>query len=180
MMGPVAPAPDKERGLLRRTLDLLYFMAPAYVGNMSAPLVRYWRGWNRPISARWLGSHKTIVGFGAGVLGALATTLVQHATAGQTDIVDYHRWVDLGLRFGVGAMAGDCVKSFFKRRRRIPPGEPWLPFDQLDFAAGALILVAPRATLGPGDVAIVLGATFAGHVAVNHAAYYLGIRDVRW
>ena len=56
----------------------MYFMAPAYVGNASAPLVRYWKGWNRPISLRWLGSHKTVMGFAAGLAGALVTTLVQH------------------------------------------------------------------------------------------------------
>ena len=163
-----------------RALQLLYFMAPAYVANMSAPLVKYSRGWNRPISPRWLGSHKTVLGFAAGLLGALATTLVQHLIGGKTGIVDYGRWVELGLRFGLGAMAGDCVKSFFKRRRRIPPGQPWIPFDQLDFVLGALVLVGPRATLGLGDVAIVLGLSFAGHILANHTAYWLGIREVKW
>ena len=42
----------------------------------------------------------------------------------------------LGLRFGIGAMAGDSIKSFFKRRTNIPPDEPWIPFDEVDFALG--------------------------------------------
>jgi hypothetical protein len=101
----------EERGLLRRALEILYFMAPAYVANMSPPLVKYWRVWNRPISPRWLGSHKTVVGFAAGLLGAMTTTLVQHVMGHTAGIVDYEHWLELGLRFGVGAMAGDSVKS---------------------------------------------------------------------
>jgi CDP-2,3-bis-(O-geranylgeranyl)-sn-glycerol synthase len=155
-------------------------MAPAYVANMAAPLARYWKGWNRPISVRWLGSHKTVIGFAAGLLGALATSFVQHAAGCDTRIVDGDHWAGLGLRFGVGAMAGDSVKSFVKRRLGIPAGQPWLPFDQVDFALGALVLVAPRSTLGLGDVALVLVLSFGGHIAVNHVAYWLGIRDVRW
>jgi CDP-2,3-bis-(O-geranylgeranyl)-sn-glycerol synthase len=155
-------------------------MAPAYVATMAAPLTRYWRGWNRPINARWLGSHKTVIGFAAGLLGALSTSFVQHAIGCDTGIVDVDNWAELGLRFGLGAMAGDSAKSFFKRRLGIPPGEPWLPFDQVDFVLGALILVAPRSTLGLGDVTLVLCLSFGGHIAVNHAAYWLGLRDVRW
>jgi CDP-2,3-bis-(O-geranylgeranyl)-sn-glycerol synthase len=155
-------------------------MAPAYVANMAAPLTRYWRGWNRPISARWLGSHKTVIGFAAGLLGALTTSLVQDAIGYDTRIVDGNDWVNLGLRFGLGAMAGDSAKSFFKRCRGIPPGQPWLPFDQVDFVLGALILVAPRSTIGLGDIALVLVLSFGGHIAVNHTAYWLGIRDVKW
>jgi CDP-2,3-bis-(O-geranylgeranyl)-sn-glycerol synthase len=155
-------------------------MAPAYVANMSPPLVKYWRVWNRPISARWLGSHKTVVGFAAGLLGAVATTLVQHVIGHTAGIVDYEHWLELGLRLGVGAMAGDSVKSFVKRRLRIPPGAPWIPFDQLDFVLGALVLVAPRATLSLWDLVIAVALSFGGHILINHTAYSLGIRDVKW
>jgi CDP-2,3-bis-(O-geranylgeranyl)-sn-glycerol synthase len=158
----------------------MYFMAPAYVANMSAPLVKYWRGWNRPISARWLGSNKTVVGFAMGGVGALATAFGQSLVGYETGITDHQAWLDLGARFGLEAMAGDSVKSFFKRRLGISPGSPWIPFDQLDFGVGALILVAPRAALSLGDIAIVLALTAIGHIAVNHLAYWLGIRDVKW
>jgi CDP-2,3-bis-(O-geranylgeranyl)-sn-glycerol synthase len=167
--------------LLRRALSLLYFMAPAYAANMAPPLVKYWRGWNRPISRRWLGSHKTVIGFAAGVVSAVAAAFLQHSIAGVTSPASAGgSWVELGLRFGLGAMIGDAVKSFFKRRLQIPPGRPWIPFDQLDFVAGALIFVAPRSILTPGDVAIVLALSFAGHIGVNHAACWLGIRDTKW
>src|SRR6185295_5249676 len=77
---------------LSRVGRLVYFMAPAYVANMTPPLVRYWRGWNRPISERWLGSHKTVVGFGAGVLAAVVVTLVQSRIAWPGGLVAYDHW----------------------------------------------------------------------------------------
>src|SRR5437762_12402056 len=128
-------APDGRGGrlMLFRVLQLVYFMAPAYLANMAPPFVRYWKGWNRPISRRWLGSHKTVVGFGAGILGAALVTWFQARLDWDRAIVDYDRWLDLGVRMGAGAMLGDSVKSFFKRRRRVPPGGTWIPFDKLDF-----------------------------------------------
>ena len=124
---------------LAHIAHLMYFMAPAYVANMTPPLVRYWRGWNRPISERWLGSHKTVVGFGAGVLAAVVVTLVQSRIAWPGGPVADDHWIALGLRFGAGAMGGDAAKSFVKRRLGIAPGKSWIPWDQLDFVLGALI-----------------------------------------
>jgi hypothetical protein len=47
-----------------------------------------------------------------------------------------------GLLMGLGAGIGDAVKSFFKRRIDIEPGESWPVFDQLDFFLGAYVLVS--------------------------------------
>jgi CDP-2,3-bis-(O-geranylgeranyl)-sn-glycerol synthase len=172
-MTPIAAA-------LVRVARLLYFMAPAYAANMAPPFVRYWRGWNPPISRRWLGTHKTVVGFGLGVLAAVATTFVQSLLAWEGGLVTYEHWLTLGLRFGLGAMAGDAAKSFAKRRVGITPGRPWIPWDQTDFVLGALVLVWGQAPLGWADVAAILVLSVAGHVLVNHLGYWLGIRDVRW
>lgn len=46
------------------------------------------------------------MGFGAGVLGAIVTTLAQHAIGRQAGIVDYDGWIELGLRFGLGRWWG--------------------------------------------------------------------------
>jgi CDP-2,3-bis-(O-geranylgeranyl)-sn-glycerol synthase len=165
---------------LSHLLDLLYFMAPAYAANMAPPLVRYWPGWNRPISERWLGSHKTVVGFGAGVLAAVVVTLAQSRITWPGGLVAYDHWIALGLRFGAGAMWGDAAKSFVKRRLGIAPGKPWIPLDQVDFVLGALILVGGQAALSWADVAIILLLSAAGHVLVSHAAYWIGVRDVKW
>jgi CDP-2,3-bis-(O-geranylgeranyl)-sn-glycerol synthase len=163
-----------------RLLGLAYFMLPAYAANMAPPFVKYWRGWNAPIAPRLLGGHKTVIGFAAGVLTAVLVVFVQSRTASMGGVVDYSHWLSVGLRFGIGAMAGDSVKSFIKRRLGISPGAPWIPFDQLDFAIGALLLLGNTARLGAMDYALILAVTAPGHIAVNHVAYVLGVRDTRW
>ena len=167
-------------GLLYRLLQISYLMLPAYVANMAPPFVRYWRGWNRPIAPRQLGDHKTVVGFAAGVCGGVGAAFVQSRIAWTGGLVSEDEWLAVGVRLGIGAMAGDSAKSFAKRRLGIPPGAPWVPFDQLDFVAGALILLAGRVPLAIIDYALILALSAGGHIAVNHVAYGLGIRDTRW
>ena len=152
-------------------------MAPAYLGNMAAPFVKYWKGWNRPISERWLGAHQTVAGFLLGVIVALGTAFLQSAIDWKGSLVDYANWPALGLALGIGAPGGDALKSLVKRARGIAPGKPWVPFDQLDFAVGALALVWPWATLGWSDVLLILAFTFVADIVVNQASYRLGIRD---
>lgn len=161
-------------------LQLLYFMAPAYLANMASPLASRWTGWNRPIHARLLGSHKTVVGSASCVVVGVLVTALQAWIDAPIDLVDYSRWPWLGLGFGVGATAGDVLKSLVKRRLRIAPGAPWIPFDQIDFALGALVLVGPAAGLSGIDVLLILIATFAGDLAVNRLAFRLGIKDTPW
>jgi CDP-2,3-bis-(O-geranylgeranyl)-sn-glycerol synthase len=165
---------------LLRVIQLLYFMAPAYVANMAPPFVRYWKGWNRPISRRWLGEHKTVIGVGIGVLAAIMVTFIQARVAWVGALVAYDHWAALGLRFGVGAMVGDGAKSFVKRRLGIAPGESWIPWDQVDFVLGALALVWGQAMLSWPDLTTILLLSVAGHIVVNHVGYWIGIRDRPW
>jgi CDP-2,3-bis-(O-geranylgeranyl)-sn-glycerol synthase len=164
-----------------RIIQLMYFMAPAYVANMVPPFLKYWKGWNPPINRRWLGSHKTVLGFAAGVLAAVLTAALQSSLAWSADaIAARETWLGLGLRLGIGAMAGDAVKSFFKRRAGVPAGARWVPFDQVDFVVGALVLVWPVADLSWLDAAALLLVSALGHILVNHIGYWLGVRPSRW
>jgi CDP-diglyceride synthetase len=99
-----------------------------------------------------MSSHKTVVGFGAGVLAAVVITLAKSRIAWPGGLVAHDHGVALGLRFGTGAMAGDAAKSFVKRRLGIPPGTPWIPWDQVDFRLGALILLSGQAALSWPDL----------------------------
>lgn len=169
MVDPVARLPE-----------LLYFMAPAYLANMAPPFARYWTGWNRPIHAPALGTHKTVVGFALGVFAALLMAAMQSRFDVPGARLDYSAWPWLGLGFGIGAMTGDCIKSYFKRRRGRPPGTRWIPYDQLDFVIGALVVVGPFAALDAADIAVIVVASFLGDIAVNRVAYRLGIKASAW
>lgn len=159
---------------------LLYFMAPAYLANMAPPFARYWKGWNAPIHAASLGTHKTVVGFALGVVVALVATALQARVALPGQHLDAAHWPWWGLGFGFGAMGGDCAKSWLKRKRGIAPGNRWIPFDQLDFVIGALALVGPFAGLDALDVALILLVSFLGDVVVNRIAYSAGIKTSPW
>lgn len=163
-----------------RLLQLAYLMLPAYAANMAPPFVRFWKGWNRPIHAGLLGPHKTVVGFAVGMISAITVTGIQNLIASPLALVNYAHWPWLGLGFGAGAMAGDAIKSLLKRRRGIAPGAAWIPFDQLDFVIGSLLIVAPFAGLGIGDVMLVLGLSLVADIAVNRVAYRLHIKTSPW
>lgn len=163
-----------------RIVQLAYLMLPAYLANMAPPFTRYWPGWNRPISRKWLGDHKTVVGFGAGLTVAMAATFVQSKLNWHGGLLPYAEWPLLGLAFGVGAMGGDSLKSFVKRLKGIPPGRPWIPMDQLDFVVGSLLLVMPIARVEWPDIVIIIFVSFAGDIVVNHLSFALGIRESEW
>lgn len=165
---------------LLRVLGLVYFMLPAYLGNMAPPLLRFWHGWNRPLHERLLGTHKTVLGVGVGVAAAVATTAVQARLPWPWPRVDYACWPWLGLGFGIGALGGDALKSLFKRRLGRAPGRPWVPFDQLDFVLGALLLVGWSARLGLVDVLIIVVFSFVADLLVNRIAYRLGVKSTPW
>ena len=76
-------------------------------------------------------------------------------------------------------MAGDSIKSFFKRRAGIAPGESWMPADQLDFVVGALVLMLPLIRLGWMEIAVILVISFVGDIVVNYLSFFLGIRTTK-
>ena len=163
-----------------RLLQLAYFMLPAYCANMAPPFIRYWRGWNRPVHERLLGSHKTVLGVLAGVATGVLVAGMQSRIHAPWSLVDYRHWLLLGLGQGGGAMLGDALKSLVKRMLHIRAGTRWIPFDQLDFVVGALALTGACAGLGAMDVVAIAAMSFAGDIAVNRLSYRLGIKDSPW
>lgn len=161
-------------------LELVYVMLPAYVANMAAPLAKFWPGWNRPISRQWLGDHKTTVGFLLGVAAGVLTSSLQSHISWSPGSFEPSSRIAVGCVQGIGAMSGDAVKSFFKRRVGIAPGRPWVPADQLDFILGAMLLGWPWLQMRPLEVALILAFTVVAHIVVNHIAFRMGVRDAKW
>ena len=94
------------------------------------------------------------------------------------DYSDFSLW--LGFCLGLGAILGDLVKSYYKRKDKIPPGERWIPFDQLDFVVGGIIgsffIYVPTAEV----VLILVVVSFFLHIAATRVGYWLGIRKEKW
>lgn len=166
-------------------LELAYLMAPAYLANMAPPFARYWRGPNPPLDEPLLGANKTLGGFLLGIAMALLTAAAQAASPfaagpGMALPVPTREWPAVGLALGIGAMVGDCVKSAAKRARGLPPGTRWLPFDQLDFVVGGLIMLWPIHRPGATDLALLLLFSFVADLGVNRVAFALGIKRTPW
>ncbi len=180
--------------MIELVLASLYFILPAYFANMCATIFAKikvpFTGKNfplgQPINEKLFGSHKTWRGFYAGYLGALVILVgqfyLQKNGIVSPTLLDYQN-INLFLYaflFGVGAIAGDTIKSFFKRRIGIRPGQPWPPFDQLDFVIGALVFMAPFYWLPWQNLLVIFLITPILHLLVNVFAYFLGLKKVWW
>jgi len=173
-------------------LKCFYLMLPAYFANMAPVMVkridlfRVPIDFNRKISNKpVLGSHKTFRGLIFGVIFAIVVAYIQfllysNGLFRNVSFIDYKNWLLFGFLMGLGALTGDSVKSFFKRRVGIAPGEKFIPFDQIDFVIGALLFIAPIFDLTFKIAAASLILSFALDIAVNHIAFYLKIRNERW
>lgn len=162
----------------------IYFFLPAYMANMAPvfaqkiPLLdipldqgKMWKG------KRIFGEHKTVRGFLAGILLGIITAYWQSFyPLFSMEIITYQHWLLLGISQGFGAMLGDAIKSFLKRRRNISPGQSWIPYDQLDFIVGAIVLTAFFFPIRLQIIAVALAVTPFLHAGANSIGHSLGLR----
>ncbi len=160
----------------------LWFFLPISVANQMPGFVSALKLWNPPINTHLLGANKTWAAYPAGILGALAVSETQRHW-GHLVLIEpmvsyehpYYSLIVAGL--GLGAILGDHLESFVKRRLGLPSGTAFVPFDQTDYIVGAL--VAYQIMLGrlPNRVDIALFAiALVVHIPGNAVAYYLNLR----
>lgn len=174
---------------LETLLRVVMLYLPAMVSN-AVPLVcrRYVFRNPHPIdfgknfydNRRLLGDNKSIEGF---VSGVLAGTLIGLAY-GYYARSRLHEWVAYGFLSGIGAMSGDLLNSFIKRRLGIRPGQSFIPFDQISFIVGASIFiklsgvdVAVNQKLSVADFFLGLLLAAVLHPLTNYIAYLVGIKE---
>lgn len=177
----------------------IWLMLPAYIPNNAAALF----GGGTPIDfgrkfsdgKRILGDGKTYRGFILGSLCGLAVGLVEIITAPYiaphlAAFVD----PDLFMRFSliavitlpVGALSGDIIKSFFKRRIGFDRGAMLPIADQLDFVAGAWALTLLLdwswffANFTLTVIVTVIIITPILHLATNIIGFKMGKKNVPW
>src|SRR4051794_37558808 len=122
--------------MLKEIFFALWFFAPAGAANVMPILVApipWLKRFNAPMDfglafrgKRVLGSHKTWRGLISGVLAALLALWLQQLMVAHIGwLHEWTRQVDyaslptliLGPLFGLGALGGDAIESFFKRQR---------------------------------------------------------------
>jgi CDP-2,3-bis-(O-geranylgeranyl)-sn-glycerol synthase len=168
--------------------DVLYLFLPAFVANGMPVVARKLPGiarWTTPINIKLFGANKTYRGFAVGVASAVICALIQfslrnvwffkelnelHTSLGQSALV--------GLLLGFGALFGDLVKSFVKRRIGIAPGHAWPILDGIDYVLGAIVFIWPFYHATPLDVFVLLIAAPLLSLLANSSSYLLGWKDV--
>ncbi|MFA6919020.1 MAG: CDP-archaeol synthase [Patescibacteria group bacterium] len=177
-------------------LKAFYFALPAYFGNM-APVflakLKWFEFLNVPVDfdkriggQAIFGNHKTWRGLISAPIAGIFICFIQLLIYkipffNSISLFNYsEHWLWFGFLAGLGAIIGDLIKSFFKRRLRINPGMPWPILDQLDLTIGFLAftfwIVRP-------DLFIVWTLLFLGIIlgyGSNLIAYELGLKKVWW
>lgn len=116
---------------------------------------------------RIFGNGKTWNGL---ILGIFVGTLVGYL---QQNLI-------LGLALSSGALFGDLVKSFFKRRLGIERGKLWFPFDQIDFILGAFLFASFIIRINFIYLVILLIITPLLHLATNFIGFKLKLKKEPW
>lgn len=125
----------------------LWFFLPAFLANMAPVVAAYFRwlpGLARPLDGgrvvngqRLLGDGKTIRGLVVGILSGSIGGIIQYWWYPPTGFMVS---LFMGAWIGFGALLGDALKSFVKRRRGIPSGTTWKPWDQIDIVIGVWLV----------------------------------------
>jgi len=179
-------------------LESLYFILPAYIANMAPVVMMKFRMFDfmaLPIDGgviykgkRLIGANKSYRGLFGGALFGMGAAMLQKyflADLGFMTLAPLEEWsygivATFGALFGLGALVGDAVESFFKRRVGVECGRPWPPFDQLDFVVGGLIFASPFYLPSWQHILAMILITPLLHLAVNVLAYFLGLKKVWW
>jgi CDP-2,3-bis-(O-geranylgeranyl)-sn-glycerol synthase len=174
-----------------------WFVFPAYAANAAPVLL----GGGMPMDfgrnfvdqRRLLGDGKTIRGFVGGMIGGLLVGVFEAFIAnyviyeaGKLTVlspvaIDTLQCTPLrAFLLSLGALVGDTLGSFAKRRIGLERGSPVPLLDQLTFLVGALTLVSLVFPFQLEYALVLLIATPLIHLAANAISYFLGLKRVPW
>jgi CDP-2,3-bis-(O-geranylgeranyl)-sn-glycerol synthase len=172
-------------------LSAVWIMLPAYLPNPVAAV----SGGGTPVDfrrnftdgRRVFGDGKTWRGLVIGILAGVAIGIIQMWAAGAYGLGFLpHLTFPAVCLLATGALLGDIVKSFFKRRFNRERGAKWPVADQYDLVAGAflLLLVFDSGWLF-GEVTLpafffILILTPILHRAVNIIGFAIKVKEVPW
>lgn len=172
--------------------QIILLILPAALANM-APVIFSWVPFfNVPVDFNYkiggkpiLGNHKTWRGLFSGIFLATVGIYLEKILFNyypEWAILNYgeHSLFVWGVLFGVGALGGDMLKSFFKRRVGVEPGKSWVPFDQIDWIFGSLVLVSFVQMLSWEIWVLAIIIFGLLHPIFNLLSYYLGIKNSKF
>lgn len=175
---------------------ILWLYLPTGIANMGpviADNIFFLKKYTQPLDfnktfrgKRIFGSHKTIRGIIAGTFFGFVVAGLQMLVSNYFSVFEQYNYgvnynspkiLLMGACLGFGAMAGDAIKSFFKRQANVEPGKSWVPFDQLDFVLGGLVASLPFFTLPLSYYIFGLLLTLFLHPTLNIVAWLLRLQE---
>jgi CDP-2,3-bis-(O-geranylgeranyl)-sn-glycerol synthase len=177
-----------------------WYILPAYVANGFAVFSKLFRT-RHPIDRGHVlrddhplfGAGKTWEGFAIGFVAGAFVGILQYATAPVLLVlIEQYLFLPDELRpvvlmtipqvllVAFGALLGDILGAFIKRRLNIPRGRPAPVLDQLAFLSIAMVLGMMANPLPLILVGFLLLVTPAIHLLANAIAYLLRLKDVPW
>ncbi len=163
----------------------LFYISPAYAAN-SAPLflgsiLKNKKpldfGFTLKDGRRIFGDGKTIEGTTFGFFVGLTYFLAFFYIDKRLNILNLYINEFEGLTIIIGAITGDLVGSFLKRRLGIERGDTLPIFDQTGFLVFAILMRSIFFGAVPYDLVVYLFImTFLIHIMTNLAAYRMGIK----
>ncbi len=152
------------------------FIFPAYCAN-AAPVLG---GGGKPIDLgrnfadgkRIFGAHKTFRGFAFGLGIGVGVGIIDC-------LIFRFPWL-FALLTPMGALLGDLVGAFIKRRLNLPPGALLPVVDQIDFVVGALVFALPLSIVSWQLAIAVLLITPPIHLFTNFLAYKAKLKKNPW
>jgi CDP-2,3-bis-(O-geranylgeranyl)-sn-glycerol synthase len=172
-------------------VEAVWLVLPIYAANGLVPLIKG----SMPLDlgktlrdgGRVLGPGKTIEGFLAGCFfGALIAFVEQLAfphlpwSLSEVPLTIIAMSPALGLLLGFGAMTGDSVGSFIKRRLGLKRGRPAPLLDQLDFLVGSLLISSLVITVKIEWFILLLVLTPIFHWTASAIGYLLKVKKEPW
>jgi len=165
-------------------IELLLFAIPLYVSNAVPVLI----GGLTPIDfgknffdgRRLFGEGETFRGFAIGVLSGWGVALLTQFCLLNFTNFPVPQTLFFGLLVAFGALFGDLVGSFAKRRLRIKRGDPVFLLDQLDFVAGGILFGSVFYMPSFWGIAFIAGATVILHRVTNYIAFKMKLKKVPW
>jgi len=159
----------------------LWLYVPALAANAAPVLIAklpFFKRISLPIWPARLGANKTWAGLIGGVLAGMFTGWLQLVLTPWELQTGFGFWIAWSALISLGALVGDIVKSYFKRRIGIPPGGAWPVVDGIDYVVGALLFGLPL-FVPAWEVAVAL--LVAGPILslfANIISYMLGLKKV--
>jgi len=164
-------------------LQAFWFIAPAYAANAFPPLMRGKKPIDRGknfFGNRLLGNGKTkegtIGGIAFGIFIGLVQMYFQPVIPGNLGLIEMSMPLILCLSFG--AIFGDIIGSFVKRRFGIKRGDSVPLLDQLDFLVMAIALSFLVVDVATTYILILLILTPIIHYIASILGYILKIKKV--